>query len=92
MIKNLTKEQNMQLLNGMRVTKHFIERYAERVLKIGKYNYSAMRIKVLEDLIERMTMVEKQTFGLLCSSNNLKFPLGGVYRMVICNKSLVTIY
>ena len=51
-----------------------------------------MRIKVLEDLIERMTMVEKQTFGLLCSSNNLKFPLGGVYRMVICNKSLVTIY
>ena len=82
----------MQLLNGIKVTKHFIERYAERVLKITNYSYSAMRIKVLEDLIERMTMIEKQSFGLLCSSNNLKFPLGGIYRMVICNKSLVTIY
>ena len=92
MIQNLTKEQNMQLLNGIKVTKHFIERYAERVLKITNYSYSAMRIKVLEDLIERMTMIEKQSFGLLCSSNNLKFPLGGIYRMVICNKSLVTIY
>jgi len=92
MIKNLTKEQNVQLLNGIKVTKHFIERYAERVLKITNYSYSAMRIKVLEDLIERMTMIEKQSFGLLCSSNNLKFPLGGIYRMVICNKSLVTIY
>jgi len=92
MIKNLTKEQNVQLLNGIKVTKHFIERYAERVLKTTNYSYSAMRIKVLEDLIERMTMIEKQSFGLLCSSNNLKFPLGGIYRMVICNKSLVTIY
>ena len=82
----------MQLLDDIRVTEHFIERYAERVLNIGEYNYSAMRIKVLEDLIERMTIVEKQTFGLLCSTNNLKFPLGGVYKMVICNKSLVTIY
>ena len=82
----------MQLLNGIKITKHFIERYAERVLKITNYSYSAMRIKVLEDLIERMTMIEKQSFGLLCSSNNLKFPLGGIYRMVICNKSLVTIY
>ena len=82
----------MQLLNGIKVTKHFIERYAERVLKITNYSYSAMRIKVLEDLIERMTMIEKQSFGLLCTSNNLKFPLGGIYRMVICNKSLVTIY
>ena len=55
MIKNLTKEQNVQLLNGIKVTKHFIERYAERVLKTTNYSYSAMRIKVLEDLIERMT-------------------------------------
>lgn len=82
----------MKLFNGIKVTNHFIERYAERVLKINHYCYSAMRIKVLEDLVERMTMIEKQTFGLLCSSNHLKFPLGGVHRMVICNKSLVTIY
>lgn len=92
MIKMSTKEKKMKLLHEIKVTRHFIERYAERVLKINKYNYSSMRIKVLEDLIERMTMIEKQAFGLLCSSNDLKFPLGGVHRMVICNRSLVTIY
>jgi len=82
----------MELLNDIKVTNHFIQRYAERVLKIGVCDYSAMRIKVLEDLVERMTMIEKNAFKLLSSSNYLKFPLDGVYRMVICNKSLVTIY
>ena len=82
----------MELLSGIKVTKHFIERYAERVLKINNYNYSAIRIEVLDDLIERMTMIEKKSFGLLCSSNKLTFPLGGIYRMIISNKSLITVY
>ena len=84
----MTKE-----LKKMEVSKHFLERYAQRILEIDpNCEYMILREKVLNDMIQRMTDIEKNCFTLLALSGPVKIPLGNVHLMVIDNNTLITVY
>lgn len=87
------KEKDMKRFEKMILTKHFIERYCERILKIEyKMRYKEVRDKVLDDMIERMTMIEKQCFELLTNSGVVKLTIGHTSQIVIKDNRLITVY
>ena len=73
MQKHVKKGKNMQIFDNIIITTHFIERYCQRILKLNDHlKYQEVKDLVLEDMIERMTMIEKQCFKLLCNSGVVK--------------------
>jgi len=83
----------MKIFEKMIVTKHFIERYCERILNITDcIEYQEVRDLVLEDMIERMTIIEKECFKLLACSGNVKLTLGHTSQIIVINNKLITVY
>ena len=63
MQKHGKKGKNMKLFDKMIITTHFIERYCQRILKLNDHlKYQEVKDMVIEDMIERMTMIEKECF------------------------------
>ena len=54
--------------------------------------YKEVRDKVLDDMIERMTMIEKQCFELLTNSGVVKLTIGHTSQIVIEDNRLITVY
>ena len=74
----------------MKLTKHFVERYHERIL--DKDNISWSRVHI--DLNHRLTLYEKESIKLFANKNidYVKIPLGMINTMVIKNGSFITVY
>ena len=87
------KGKNMNLFEKMIITTHFIERYSKRILKLDDHlKYQEVKDLVLEDMIERMTMIEKECFKLLCNSGIVKLTLGHTSQIIIKDNTLITVY
>ena len=83
----------MQLFNQMKITKHFIERYCERILKLEEHlSFDIVRDMVLEDMIQRMSVVEKRCFQLLINTGIVKLTLGHTSQIVIEDNRMLTVY
>lgn len=83
----------MQLFNQMKITKHFIERYCERILKLEEHlSFDIVRDMVLEDMIQRMSVVEKRCFQLLINTGIVKLTLGHTSQIVIEDNKMLTVY
>ena len=92
-MSKIEKESRMQLFNQMKITKHFIERYCERILKLEEnLSFDIVRDIVLEDMIQRMSEVEKRCFQLLVRSGVVKLTLGHTSQIVIEDDRMLTVY
>ena len=93
MQKHGKKGKNMKLFDKMIITTHFIERYCQRILKLNDHlKYQEVKDMVLEDMIERMTMIEKECFKLLSNSGVVKLTLGHTSQVIIEDNTLITVY
>ena len=79
----------------MKITKHFIERYYERVLKCdsilhGENSTSA----VLSDIMGNLSIHQKIAFDLFVGANVKKvfIPIGNKHRICLMNDCAVTVY
>tara|TARA_B110001454_G_C12621202_1_gene392923 strand:- start:144 stop:422 length:279 start_codon:yes stop_codon:yes gene_type:complete len=92
-MSKIEKESRMQLFNQMKITKHFIERYCERILKLEEHlSFDIVRDMVLEDMIQRMSVVEKRCFQLLINTGIVKLTLGHTSQIVIEDNKMLTVY
>ena len=58
--------QDNQWINEVYITKHFIERYSERILKLEKHiTFNELKNKILKDMDSRLTEREKDCIKLL---------------------------
>tara|TARA_X000000368_G_scaffold401029_1_gene373493 strand:- start:5530 stop:5811 length:282 start_codon:yes stop_codon:yes gene_type:complete len=93
MENNIKQGKKMKMFEKMTITKHFIERYCERILNItDRMEYQEVRDLVLEDMIERMTIIEKECFNLLSCAKNIKLTIGHTSQIIITNNKLITVY
>ena len=79
----------------VKMTKHFIERYHERILDKHlpqKFHYGKVQRKVYRDMDSRLMDREKNFIELFSSSDSkIKVPFEGQNQIVIQNRKLVTI-
>ena len=79
----------------VKMTKHFIERYHERILDKHlpqKFHYSKVQRKVYRDMDSRLMDREKNFIELFSSPGcRIKVPFEGQNQIVIQNRKLVTI-
>ena len=55
------ERKKMKMFEKIIVTKHFIERYCQRILNISDHmEFQEVKDLVLEDMVERMTIIEKE--------------------------------
>tara|TARA_Y100000590_G_C15562668_1_gene955398 strand:- start:830 stop:1114 length:285 start_codon:yes stop_codon:yes gene_type:complete len=75
-------------------TKHFINRYYQRILKISIPNKAISHIKkeIINDMLIKMTQHEKNALCFLRYSNKAEIPFSRSHRMIVKNNYLVTIF
>lgn len=77
-------------MSSMIVTKHFMERFFERVLK-SECTYC--RYGVLNEMQKMMHHYESKAFNIFKSSSEaVKLPFGKRYQAVVQNNTLITCY
>ena len=79
----------------MKFTKHFIDRYFERILKCDKsLNYSDAYSAVKSDIIEKQNNIQKNAFQYFIGNKipEIILPLGNGYQLVIRKDWAITIY
>lgn len=77
-------------MNKLNMTKHFIERYCERVLLTDNLK---SELEILKDMDIRMTTFEKNALNLLLlNQGTIKIPMSATFRLIIKDSSLITIY
>jgi hypothetical protein len=85
--------KKMKMFEKIIVTKHFIERYCQRILNISDHmEFQEVKDLVLEDMVERMTIIEKECFELLCHSGVVKLTLGHTSQLIVEDNTLITVY
>jgi len=91
--KDINNGEKMELFDKVNITRHFIQRYAQRILKINtNCEYTILKDEVLSDMVQRMNSIEKRCFKLLSLSGRVKLPLGNVSVVVMDNNTLITVY
>jgi len=92
---NTQTENNNNWKKKVKLTKHFMERYHERVLDRDlpeKFHYSKVQTKIYSDMNERLLDREKNFIELLSSpSCNIKVPFESIGHLVIKNGKLITV-
>ena len=81
--------------NKLKMTKHFIERYHERVWHTtppASYYWKKMIETILLDIDERLLDREKTLLETFIDSNHLELPFDRYFLLIIKNKKLVTVY
>ena len=94
MNEQITKSSTKKWKNVVKITKHFIERYHERIWgkrTPDKFNFGYLRHRVLMDMDRKMTLSEKYMVLKFGDSSKVKLPFQGVNELVIKNNRLVTI-
>ncbi len=76
------------VIEGTILTKHFIDRYSERIL--GKNHMG--KNKVMEDINYKMNEREKKIFQIFKHSNSVKIPFNGKNQLIIKDNQLITVY
>jgi hypothetical protein len=78
----------------IKFTKHFIERYYQRVWykkEPNNYNFLSEKNKVTNDMIFRMTTSEKQLLGKFGSNKCVKLPFEMTKEIIVKKNHLITI-
>ena len=78
----------------VKMTKHYIERYYERVLHMSvntTQNYNKMEKKIFIDMDNRLMDREKRFIKLFSNSKSAKVPFEKVNEIIIKNKKLITV-
>ena len=82
-------------MSGMRITNHFIARYAERILGKqvpGTIGMSYRKI-IMNDMSNRILNREKNIIKMFKNHNSaVKVPFNKTNEIVMQNQSLITIY
>ena len=87
------ERKKMKMFEKIIVTKHFIERYCQRILNISDHmEFQEVKDLVLEDMVERMTIIEKECFEIFCHSGTVKLPLGQTSQLIVEDNTLITVY
>ena len=81
--------QNKTTFNNIYITKHFMERYNQRV---SKSEIVLSAIDILNDIKKRMTQREKNVLGLFKKNRNIVIIPMGCFELVIKKSTLITIY
>ena len=81
--------QDKTTFNNIYITKHFMERYNQRV---SKSEIVLTAIDILNDIKRRMTQREKNVLGLFKKNRNIVIIPMGCFEMVIKKSTLITIY
>ena len=84
----MVEKSKNNVIQGTILTKHFINRYSERIL--GK-NHMAKN-KVMEDMNYKMNEREKKIFQIFKHSNSVKIPFNGKNQLIIRHNHLITVY
>ena len=79
----INKAQEKQWINEVSITKHFIERYSETILKIEEHiAFNKLKNKILKDMNNRLTEREKNCIKLLIKNKGtLKIPIDGTNQL-----------
>ena len=81
--------------NNMKFTKHFFDRYFERILKCDKsLNYSDAYSAVKSDIIGKQSNIQMYAFEYFIGNKipKLKIPFGKGYQLVIRKDWAITVY
>ena len=93
-MNNATRNNNW--INEVKISKHFAQRYNERILKVNpskNVRFRKLKKKICNDMNDRLTEREKECIKLLISNKGtLKIPIDGTNQLVISNHVLVTVY
>ena len=81
--------QDKTTFNNIYITKHFMERYNQRV---SKSEIVLSAIDILNDIKRRMTQREKNVLGLFKKNRNIVIIPMGCFELVIKKSTLITIY
>ena len=81
--------QDKTTFNNIYITKHFMERYNQRV---SKSEIVLSTIDILNDIKRRMTQREKNVLGLFKKNRNIVIIPMGCFELVIKKSTLITIY
>jgi|TARA_B100000959_G_C14969457_1_gene619081 hypothetical protein len=79
----------------MKFTKHFIDRYFERILQCkNSLNYSEAVSAVKSDIIEKQNNTQKYAFEYFIGNRipEIKLPIGTGHRLVIRKDWAITVY
>ena len=79
----------------MKFTKHFINRYFERILKCEKsLDYSDAYSAVRSDIIEKQSNIQLHAFEYFIGNKipEIKMPFGNGHQMVFLNDMAITVY
>jgi len=83
-------------MNDIIITKHFVERYNERILKIDtskNIRLEELKREIYKDLNNRLTDREKECVQLLIANKGtIKIPIAGINQLIMLNKILITVY
>ena len=94
MLLNNNNDNTSKWSNQVRMTKHYMERYYERVLHIPVstgQNYNKMEKEIFIDMDNRLMDREKLFIRLFSSSRSAKVPFEKINQIIIKNNTLVTI-
>ena len=90
-----SNKNNNNWTKKVKLTKHFIERYYERILDKDlpqKFHYGKVQRRVYRDMDTRLMDREKNFIELFSSSDSkIKVPFEGQNQIVIQNRKLVTV-
>ena len=80
----------------VKLTKHFIERYHERILGKNlpqKFHYGKVQRKIYRDMDNKLMDREKSFIEMFSNPGcNIKIPFESQNQIVIQNRKLVTVY
>ena len=94
MLLNNNNDNTSKWSNQVRMTKHYMERYYERVLHIPVstvQNYNKMEKEIIIDMDNRLMDREKLFINLFSNSKSAKVPFEKIYQIIIKNKKLITV-
>ena len=94
MVLNNSNDDGSKWSNQLRMTKHYMERYYERVLRMSMstiHNYDKMEKEIFIDMDNRLMDREKLFIKLFSNSKSAKVPFEKINQIIIKNKKLITV-
>ena len=90
--KIMSKIEKQKIMKKMIMTKHFLKRYSERVLRSDDCEQSYLGTHVYSDMTTRISDREANFVQLFGSNKNVKLPFDKIYQIVISKNIFITIY
>jgi hypothetical protein len=93
--RNIIMNENLSCGKTLKMTRHFIERYYERVLgekPSSKLNPAKLMNQIYSDIENKLLERERIILEMFRFSKSVRVPFSRQYQLIVRNNTLITIY